>query len=193
MKEKLIALGLTEEQANKVIETYKGYVPPERFNEVNEAKKNAEAQIAERDKQLETLKKSSGDMDALKAEIEKLQGENKAAKEKYESDLKELRISNAIDSALTASGARNVKAARALLNLEKIKLDGDKVTGIDDQIKALVSSEDSKFLFNVKTNDKGGTPAGMKAGEGGKPANKPVSEMNYSERVAFLASGGTLE
>lgn len=191
-KEKLFELGLTEEQAKAVLEGFKGYVPPERFNEVNEAKKNAESLVSERDKQIESLKKSTGDNEALKAQIEKLQSENKAAKEKYESDLKTLKIDNAINSALTASGAKNLKAARALLDLEKITIDGEEVKGIDDQIKALLKDEGSNFLFNVKPAANP-SPKGMKPGEGGKAPHKPVSEMNYSERVEYLAAGGTLE
>ena len=190
-KEKLISLGLSEEQATKVLEGFKGYIPPERFNEVNEAKKNAEALVAERDKQLTEIKKNAGNNEELKAQIETLQKENKAAKEKFESDLKALKIENAINAALTANGAKNLKAARALLDLEKITLDGDEVKGIGDQIKALLSDDGSKFLFDVKPAET--KPAGTKAAEGGKPATKPVSEMNYSERVAYLAAGGTLE
>ena len=191
-KEKLIALGLTEDQAKAVLDGFKGYVPPERFNEVNEAKKNAESLVTERDKQIEGLKKSTGDNEALKAEIEKLQGENKVAKEKYESDIKALKINNAIDSALTGAGAKNLKAVRALLDMEKITLDGDEVKGVEDQIKALVKDEGSSFLFDVSSQG-GKSPTGTKAGEGGKPTNKPYSEMNYSERVAFLAAGGQPE
>ena len=193
-KEKLLALGLTEEQAKAVLEGFKGYVPSERFNEVNEAKKAAEALVSERDKQIEGLKKSTGDSEALKAEIEKLQGENKAAKEKYEADIKTLKINNAIDSALTKAGAKNLKAVRALLDMEKITIDGDEVKGIDDQIKGLSKAEDSSFLFNVED---GGTkpPKGMKSPDGaGKPAGKKsYSEMTYTERVEFLAQGGVPE
>lgn len=192
-KEKLLSLGLNEEQATAILEAFKGYVPSERFNEVNEAKKRAEELVTEREKQIDSLKKSAGDNEALKAQIEKLQGENKAAKEKYESDLKTLRIDNAINAALTASGAKNLKAARALLNMDEISIDGENVKGIDSQIKKLIADESSSFLFNAKPAEGAKTPAGMKAGEGsGKAIDKPVSEMNYSERVAYMANGGTL-
>ena len=186
-KEKLLALGLNEEQAKAVLEGFKGYIPPERFNEVNEAKKAADALVAERDKQIEGLKKATGDSEALKAQIEKLQTENKAAKEKYESDIKTLKINNAVDSALTVAGAKNLKATRALIDFEKIKIEGEEVKGIEDQIKALVKDEGSSFLFNAT-----GKPKGMKAGESGEPTDKPVEKMNYSERVAYLAAGGKL-
>lgn len=185
-KNALIALGLTEEQATSVLEGFKGYVPPERFNEINEAKKAHEATIAERDKQLAELKKGLGDNDALKAQIEKLQAENKEAKDKYESDLTALKINNAIDSALIASGAKNVKATRALLDLEKIKLEGEEVKGVSEQIKALSEAEDTKFLFGSSN------PVGVKGGEGSKNP-KPVSEMTYSERLAHIANGGSLD
>lgn len=189
-KNALIALGLSEELATKVLEGFKGYIPAERFNEVNEAKKQAEATIAERDAQLTELKKGLGDNDALKAQIEKLQADNKLAKEKHEAEIKELKISNAIESALTASGAKNLKAVKALLDMEAITLDGDDVKGLAEQVKGLTEGEDTKFLFNVSSDP---SPKGMKAGEGAKGTEKPVKEMNYSEMVAHLANGGTLD
>ena len=140
-KEKLLSLGLTEDQATAILDGFKGYIPPERFNEVNEAKKRAEEMISEREKQIDSLKKSAGDGEALKAKIEQLQSENKAAKEKYESDIRDLKISNAVDAALNAAGAKNLKAARALLNMEGITLEGEEVKGVAEQIKALTSDE----------------------------------------------------
>lgn len=111
-KEELIALGLTEEQAGKVLDGYKGYVPKSRFDEVNNAKKAAEDTIKERDKQLEDLKKNSGDAEALKAEIAKLQGENKANADKYAADIKAMQINSAVEKELTAAGAKNLKALK---------------------------------------------------------------------------------
>lgn len=187
-KENLLALGLTEEQATKVLEGFEGYIPPKRFNEVNEAKKSAEAVIAERDKQLAELKKGVGDNEALKAQIEQLQKSNKEAQAKYESDLKALKISNAIDTALTANGAKNIKATRALLDIEKVTLDGDEVKGVMEQIEALKGDESTKFLFGETkiTGTKGG-----ESDAGNTP--KAYSQMTYSERVAYLAAGGSPE
>ncbi len=150
-KEELMALGLTEEQAGKVLEGYKGYVPKSRFDEVNEAKKKAEAIVAERDKQLEALKKTSGDAEALKTEIAKLQDENKAAADKYKADVKALLVNSIVERDLFKAGARNIKAAKALLtDLDKAELDGDNVKGLADQIKKLQEDEGSKFLFEDK-------------------------------------------
>ena len=64
------------------------YVPKSRFNEVNEEKKTLTATVADRDKQLETLKKSTGDLDALKNQIKSLQAANKKAQEGGDAKMK---------------------------------------------------------------------------------------------------------
>lgn len=162
-KEQLIAMGLTEEQATKVMESLNGnFVTKKRFDEVNEANKQLEQDIKNRDKQLEELKKI--DAEGLQAEIDKLQKENKAAKEKYEADLKKIQIDNAVEKALLAAKAKNVKAVKALLDLENAEFDGENIKGLDEQLKKLQESEDSKFLFNIETK-KQPTFKGIKPGE----------------------------
>ena len=58
-KQKLLEMGLTEEQADKVLEANKiqleGFIPKNRFDDVNKDKKKLEADIVERDKQLENF------------------------------------------------------------------------------------------------------------------------------------------
>ena len=54
-KEDLIALGLTEEQAKKVLDAVKEYVPKTQLAEVERERDGLKATVAERDTQLETL------------------------------------------------------------------------------------------------------------------------------------------
>ena len=162
-KEELMALGLTEEQAAKVLEGYKGYVPKTRFDEVNEAKKRAEGVIAERDKQLDALQKASGDAEALKAQIAKLQDENKVAADKFKADIKALLVNSIVERDLFKAGAKNIKAAKALLvDLDKAELDGENVKGLADQIKKLQEDEGSKFLFDDRGSQLKGLVPGQK-------------------------------
>lgn len=189
-KEQLIGLGLTDEQATKVLDGFKGFVPQARFNEVNDAKKNAESTIAERDKQLAELKENVGNNEALKKQIEELQAKNKSDKEKYDADLKAVQMNNAVDMALRDAGAKNLKAVKALVELSKVKFDGEKLEGLKDQIEALQKDETSAFMFD-KT---GVTPKGMTPQVGGDPTKpKPYSQMNYEERVAWLEAGNKPE
>ena len=99
-KEEIVALGVDEEIAQKIAdasaEELKGYIPKSRFDEVNEAKKNAEALVKERDGQLETLKKSAGNSEDLQKQIEDLQKANKTAVAEYEGKIKQMRIDNAV-------------------------------------------------------------------------------------------------
>lgn len=153
-KEDLVKLGLDEATAAKVetasTEELKSYVPKTQYDEAVEAKKTLDSQIKARDKQLEDLKKATGDAEALKGEIAKLQEANKAAKVEYEERLKQMQIDHAVEKALTGAGAKNLKAVRALLDLDKAELDGETVKGLDAQIKALREAEDAKFLFAEK-------------------------------------------
>jgi phage minor structural protein GP20 len=171
-KEDLLKLGLTEEQAEKVLsvnaEQLKGFIPKVRFDEVNNAKKQAEKDLSERDKQLETLKNSTGDVETLKNTIKQLQDENKAATDKYNAELAEIKLAGAVDTALLGADALNVKAVKALLDMSKIKMDGDVLLGINEQIESLKKAEDSKMLFKAVEvgKQKGPNFAGVKPGEG---------------------------
>lgn len=148
-KEELVKLGLDEELAQKVAdasaEELKGFIPKQRFDEVNESNKTLKADIAERDKQLEELKKV--DAAGLQAKIEELQTTNKTANENHEKQIKEMRIGYEVEKALTAAKAKNITAVKALLKMDEITLDGETVKGLDKQIKALSEAEDTKFLF----------------------------------------------
>ena len=191
-KEELVKLGLTEEDAEKVAkaseEELKGFVPKSRFDEVNEAKKHAEESVKERDKQIEGLKESAGDAEKLKQQIEQLQQDNKAKDTNHALEIKKLKLDNAVDSALTAAKAKNVKAVRALLNLDKAELSDDgTVKGLDEQIKTLQTAEDSKFMFESSGKPK---MKGAKTGEDGTDDGngKPdTSKMSYDELCQFLS------
>ena len=72
-KAEFIALGISEELAAKAEkasqEELKGYVEKSKHDEVVEESKALKAQVADRDKQLETLKASAGDNEELKKQI----------------------------------------------------------------------------------------------------------------------------
>jgi hypothetical protein len=190
-KEDLIALGLTEEQTEKVLnansEQLKEFVPYSRFKELIDDKNELKKQISERDKQLETLKNSTGDVETLKNTIKQLQDENKASKEQYEANISKIKLENAIDNALGNAKAKNSKAVRALLDMEKIKFENDNLSGLDEQLKVLKEAEDSKFLFEeIKESAKpsfSGLEPGASTGETNPGSGAPET---YSQMMARL-------
>ncbi len=121
-------------------------------------------QVSERDKQLETLKKSSGDNEALKKQITGLQTANKQAKDEYDANLKKLTLGGKIDVALLGAKAKNVKAVRALLDESKISLDGENVLGLNEQLEQV--RKDNPYLFGEKQP---GNPPAPVDGEPPKP------------------------
>lgn len=169
----------------------KSFVSKSDFNQANEAKKKAESDLAERDKQLEALKAANGDADALKKQIEDLQKQNADAKTEYEKQLTQMQLENAVDKALTTAGAKNNTAVRALLTefLADAKLSSDgTVKGLAAEIENLAKNADTAFLFKEKNS----TPpiTGMAPGTAGgsaPPAGKEPKEMTYEELSAYLA------
>lgn len=191
-KEDLLNLGLSEEQAEKVLSTnveqLKGFIPKSRFDEVNNTKKQLEKDLKDRDVQLENLKNSSGDLETMKQTIENLQRDNKVAKDNFEAELAKFKLESAIDTTLLGSNVINTRAVKALLDMDKIKLDGDVLIGINEQLEALKTAEDSKMLFKVtETKQKEPNFSGVKPGEGNTQNSAGDSAgkiKTYSEMMA---------
>lgn len=180
----------TEDIEKKISqEIGKSFVAKADFNAKNDSLKNLEAQVHERDTQLETLKKSTGDAEALKEQITQLQAANAAQAKTYAEEIKQLKINNAVETALVGAKAKNVKAAMALLNLDKAELSEDgTVKGLAEQIKALTEGPDTGFLFETSSN-KNGSFKGLNPAEGGDNGGsgaKAPQEMSYTELCAYL-------
>lgn len=174
-KEQLLALGLTEEQADKVIEGFGQMIPKSRFDEINEAKKQLEQQIKDRDNQLKELQKKAEGNEELTNQIKQLQEENKQAKTQYEQQLKDLQISSAIKLALSGK-VHDAELVAGLIDKSKIELseDGNIAKGLDEQIQSL--RESKSFLFvpeEPKEPQAPPIPKGTKAPEGGAEPKEP--------------------
>lgn len=113
------------------------------------------------------------DIDGIKsAEYER--GKQEAAKE-----VTKLKLDTALEGALTKAGARNTKALRGLLDMDKIKFENDTLTGLDEQIEDikkendyLFESSQTKPKFSQSTP---GAPAGV--------SKEDFSKMSYNERL----------
>ncbi len=149
----------------------KAFVSRADFNAKNEEAKTLKGQLAERDTQLEELKKV--DAAGLQAKITELQTANTEAQKKHESDLKAAKLEFALETHLVKEGAVNTKAVRALLDASKISLDGENLVGLDEQLKALKEKETWAFAQQqtpAQQQTYGGftPPAGM-TGKQGEP------------------------
>lgn len=183
-KEQFIALGLTDEMATKAAEAstneLKTYIPKHRFDEVNEENKTLKGTVKDNEKALEDLKKSTGDAAALTKQIEELQKDNKSKDEQYQKDLKELKLTNAIKLAI-AGKAQDEDLVAGLFDKSKLLLGDDgKITGLDEQLKAL--QENKKFLFKEETTET--KPGFNKVGADGQQQNNQEKQVSLKDALA---------
>ena len=180
MKRKFLEdMGLTKEQIDSIMD--------ENGKDVNAAKgdleqvktelKQTKGQLTERDQQIETLKTSAGDNDGLKQQIADLQEQNKQKDRDHQEEIKNLRLDAAIRSAIGDS-AQDADLVSGLIDKAKLLLSDDgKVTGLEEQVKAL--KENKAFLFKDEgvQDPQPGFRVGASRGQDPKPAgtsDKPV-------------------
>lgn len=194
LKKLLEGKGLSDEQMKEIVDgaesNLKGYVPKHRFDEVNEAKKQLEADLKDRDKQLNDLKKSAGDNEDLKKQIEELQTTNKTATEQYEAKIKDMQVRTAIKLALQGM-VHDPEDIIKLLDVEKIEVDenGTLKSNIDDLVKPYRESKPYLFVQDAESTQQQTTITGARPGEAGaQPNGKNVSEMTYTELAAYMAA-----
>lgn len=184
-KKELMNRGLSEEHADIVLEMIKdSFVPLYRFNEINDKMKSYKSQLDDKTAEVDTLTKKVGDTDKLNKEIQDLKDANSKAAGEHASAMASLKKSNAIDSVLRDSKAKNVTAVKALLDLDKITFDNDKLEGLEDQIKTLMESDSSKFMFETTPDYK---PKGTEPGE--PSGGNPTKTMSFGDAIKAALSG----
>src|SRR5690625_694504 len=149
-REFLKELGLSDEQVEKVMKEYGKSINDikDKANKVDVLESQIEDyknQLEERDNQLNELSEKAKGNEELTAQIEELKQENEQTKTEYEEKLQQQAFEHKLHDVLKDSGVRNVKAVKALLDVESIKLDGDKLLGLDGQLEALKETDD--YLF----------------------------------------------
>lgn len=113
-------------------------------------------------------------------DIDKLRGEVDTWKNKYTTDIEALRLSAAVDAALAKVGAKNPKLVKSCIDLTKVKLDGENVLGLSEQLESLKSSDGYLFGDTDSGNSSAGT--GMAQGKSGEDLSK-LSDEEYYARV----------
>lgn len=164
-----------------------GYVSKEKFDAKVDELTTANNTIKDLEK---TVKAFDG------VNVEQLQTDLDTWKTKYDTDIAKLRMDHAVEAALTAAGARNVKAVKALLAdfLTDAKLAEDgTVKGLTEEIKTLSEGEGTAFLFETARGTQQPGFKGMQPGNpgGGTP---PAGNDTYETRLAEARkSGNTAE
>ena len=167
-QEQFEALGIEKSLAKKAAEEsakeLKGYVDKDAFDAKEQERKQFETTVNDYKTQLETLKTAAGDNETLKQQIADLQEQNRQKDQEHQQEMKDLKLTNAIKVAISAS-AQDSDLVAGLVDRSKLILGEDgKVTGLDEQIKSL--KESKPFLFKQEESKpvqkKGFFPLGPK-------------------------------
>jgi hypothetical protein len=127
----------------------------------------------------ETVKKFDG------VDIEKLKTDLAAAQTKYDTDVSALKRDSAVNLALLGAKARDAKAVRPFLDMDTVKLDGDKVMGLDEQLQKLKTEK--AFLF--EDEKAGPTTSAAHVDSAGEHHDSPDAGMDAFVAAAMKGAG----
>lgn len=194
--EELTKAGFTEDQAKKILEMHQksidgNYVPKATFEAERQKVKDANATIAERDKQITELGTFKGTAEELQKKVDELTTANTTAKTEYEAKLTKMSQESALKMAI-AGKVHNVEDILPKLDVTKITFkDGAVVAGLVEQMDALKKSNPYYFKEdNSGRNLPGGwTPFGRNPNEGDGGGGVDA-DVEFGKNLAKAVSSG---
>lgn len=104
------------------------------------------------------------------------------AEKKAADKVQQVMFDKALDVSLLSAKAKDIKAVRAMLDLDKIKYDDGKLSGLEEQLESLKESKGWAF-----GNPDDGVPTGTGMGGADKPGatvtKEQFSKMSYLDKV----------
>lgn len=101
-----------------------------------------------------------------------------AVREEFE----KYKLSTAVDDALRGAGAKNIKASRALLNLEGAAFENGEVKGLAEQIETIKS--ENPYLFGGNPGEK--LPQFTASPKGVSHTKESFKKLGYRERLSIF-------
>lgn len=143
------------------------HVSKDKFDTLDQQLKNANTTIAD-------LKKDNKDNETLQTKVTDYETKVKD----YEKKIADMQFNYALEGALKSANVRNTKAVKALLNLENVKLDGESIIGLSDQLETLKKSDSYLFLEEQTPTFTGVKPVdGVKTSQGYNPWKKETFNL----------------
>lgn len=176
--EKLLkGLGVAEDELKGAVNA----IMDENGNDIERFKKSETSLKAQLKTANDTLEKFKDvDIEGLKGEVEKYKTAAAEAKANSEAEIEKLQFGYILDSALKEAGAKSSKAVKALLDHDGLKLNGENIVGLDEQIKKIKTEsgylfEDDKTPTIVRATP--GATESSNAGDGNKAVNTAIRNL----------------
>lgn len=146
MKRKFLEeLGLTKEQVDSIM-TENGNDIEAAKTDVSQVKTELEqtkAQLQEANTTIDGFK----DYDQVKSQVEEYKSKYEQSKTEYEEKIADMQFNHILEAEITSAGGRNVKAVKALLDVEALKKSKEQSADIKAAIEAC--QKDNDYLFGA--------------------------------------------
>jgi hypothetical protein len=175
----LTELGLTEEQIKSIM--------AENGKDIKREQDKTVKLESERDnykEQLETAQTALKDFDGvdvkdLQGKIDKLNEDLKAKDTEYQGKLADIEFNKLIESAMSETGAKNIKAVKALIDIDTLKASKNQTEDIKAAITSIKTENDYLFASDEPIKNP------VRPTGGGEPPLKPITDMSYDEYKAY--------
>lgn len=178
-------LGLDSEIIDKIMAQYGADV--EKLRATNDAQaeniKALNIELENKNNEMNDLISQNKELEDLKQKFAQIQEQKKQAEDKFNADLRELKIKNALDKELSKAKAKNNKVVMPLLSdfLKNAELDeNDNIKGLDQKIRQLTEQDSTSFLFDNPVKIAGQTP-GTKADNVTNTQTPDYKSMTYEQ------------
>lgn len=153
-REDLEALGLSEEQIDKVLDLHhEEYDPVKKdLEQAQEDWKSEKEKTSTQSTTIKDLKKDleefkDADVSGMKQKIADLEQDIKEKDENHQKEIADRDFNDILREAITSANGKNAKAITALLDIDTLKASKNQKEDITAALKALTEAEDSKMLF----------------------------------------------
>ena len=179
-REFLKAMGLTDEQIDKIMDEH-GKTTNSLKTDIETLKQEGisfKEQLDNANSKIEEFK--SMDIDKIKSEAEdykvKFEQSEKDAKEKLE----KMQFDHILENALILAKAKDPKLVKVLLEGDALKLKGDEIIGLKEQLDKVKLEKD--YLFNSDDTEKEPVIVKSTKRKSSSISKEDFMSMNYAER-----------
>ena len=188
IKKKLLELGMEQTDIDELVkEALTGYIAKEEYDILQGQVKVHEDKAKELSKTVKELQKDIDASEALKLKLDDLEGKL-SSKDK---EIEKVKFDFKLEAKMKEVGAKNIKAIKALIDMEQVKLEDGELTGFDAQIEALKESD--SYLFEEIGKGTLGS-AGTHKRDNGANTKNPFSKehFNLTEQSKLFIENPTL-
>lgn len=141
-----------------------------------------ENDIKTKDATIATLQTKADMVDGLNQKVSQLEADKTTLTNELDTKVSQIQKTHAIENRIRDRKGKNIKAIKALLDEDKITFENNELGGIDDQLDALASAEDSSMLFGEAK----ATPAGTHVNNppSGGNGGTPPTAKSFAEAIA---------